>query len=73
MVGVGDVGGGNDLNVGKNSAAKIAHLYENAWHNRRFLPASVYGLQSLIPRRFLFDFLLFKRCGRSDIFSAVHI
>jgi hypothetical protein len=35
MVGVGDVGGGHNLNVGEKSAAKITHLYENAWHNRR--------------------------------------
>ena len=35
MVGVGDVGGGHNLNVGEKSAAKITHLYENAWHNGR--------------------------------------
>ena len=35
VVGVGDVGGGHNLNVGEKSAAKIKHLYENAWHNGR--------------------------------------
>ena len=35
MVGIGDVGGGHNLNVGEKSAAKITHLYENGWHNRR--------------------------------------
>ena len=41
MVGIGDVGGGHNLNVGEKSAAKIAHLYENAWHCRDAPRASV--------------------------------
>ena len=38
MVGIGDVGGGHDLAVGEKSAAKVTHLYENGWHNRRDAP-----------------------------------
>ena len=57
MVGIGDVGGGHNLDVGEKSAAKIVDLYENAWHN--------WG--------FLFGSLLFKRYGRLDFFSAVPI
>ncbi len=41
MVGVGDVGGGHNLDVGEKSAAKIAHLYENWWHGRDAPRASV--------------------------------
>ena len=37
MVGVGDVGGGHDLNVGEKSAAKITRKYEISWHNWRIL------------------------------------
>ena len=41
MVGVGDVGGGHNPDVGEKSAAKIAHLYENVWHNRRDVARNV--------------------------------
>ena len=33
MVGIGDIGGGHNPDVGEKSAAKIVDLYENAWHN----------------------------------------
>jgi hypothetical protein len=33
MVGIGDVGGGHNPDVGEKSAAKIVDLYENWWHN----------------------------------------
>jgi len=35
--------------------------------------SGVVSMSSSYLGGFLFDFLLFKRCGRSDIFSAVHI
>ena len=33
VVGVGDVGGGHNPDVGDKSAAKIGCGYENGWHN----------------------------------------
>lgn len=41
MVGIGNIGGGHDPDVGEKSAAKITHLYENGWHGGDAPRASV--------------------------------